>query len=103
VASGASTCAHFRGTTLGKLAKRSLTGTKPFRKNLPTDPRFLTRTPRPFEVEKSELLVLVQRFVARGPAGLSRDPHPFFGPLSDEEWGLLMGKHLDHHLRQFGR
>lgn len=28
--------------------------------------------------------------------------HPAFGPLSDREWGLLVWKHMDHHLKQFG-
>ncbi|MEO6802748.1 MAG: hypothetical protein ABI197_05825 [Granulicella sp.] len=26
----------------------------------------------------------------------------FFGNLTHEQWGILMYKHLDHHLRQFG-
>lgn len=29
-------------------------------------------------------------------------PHPFFGSLSQKEWGRLIWKHLDHHLKQFG-
>ena len=28
--------------------------------------------------------------------------HPFFGELSRKEWGRLIYKHLDHHLKQFG-
>ena len=28
--------------------------------------------------------------------------HPFFGAMTSEEWSVLMYKHLDHHLRQFG-
>lgn len=28
-------------------------------------------------------------------------PHPFFGNLSKKDWGRLIWKHLDHHLRQF--
>ena len=28
--------------------------------------------------------------------------HAFFGKLTGEEWGRLMHKHIDHHLRQFG-
>lgn len=27
--------------------------------------------------------------------------HPFFGKLNRKEWGRLIYKHLDHHLRQF--
>jgi hypothetical protein len=29
-------------------------------------------------------------------------PHPAFGNLSYKEYGVLMAKHADHHLRQFG-
>jgi hypothetical protein len=29
-------------------------------------------------------------------------PHPAFGNLSHKEYGVLMAKHADHHLRQFG-
>jgi oxepin-CoA hydrolase / 3-oxo-5,6-dehydrosuberyl-CoA semialdehyde dehydrogenase len=28
--------------------------------------------------------------------------HPYFGLLSMNEWAILHGIHLDHHLRQFG-
>lgn len=28
--------------------------------------------------------------------------HPFFGDLSRKEWGRLIYKHFDHHLKQFG-
>jgi hypothetical protein len=33
---------------------------------------------------------------------LTSAPHPFFGPMTQQEWETLMWKHLDHHLRQFG-
>ena len=29
-------------------------------------------------------------------------PHPFFGDMEKKDWGRLIWKHLDHHLRQFG-
>ncbi len=29
-------------------------------------------------------------------------PHPAFGELSHDSWGVLIHKHTDHHLRQFG-
>mgnify|MGYP001794749648 CR=1 FL=1 len=28
--------------------------------------------------------------------------HAFFGRMPGQEWAILMYKHLDHHLRQFG-
>lgn len=29
-------------------------------------------------------------------------PHPFFGDMQKKDWGRLIWKHIDHHLRQFG-
>jgi hypothetical protein len=29
-------------------------------------------------------------------------PPPFFGPFKPQQWAILMYKHVDHHLRQFG-
>ena len=37
-----------------------------------------------------------------GPGVCTNHPHSFFGRLVPEEWAVLMYKHLDHHLRQFG-
>jgi hypothetical protein len=28
--------------------------------------------------------------------------HPIFGTMSPQDWGVLLYKHTDHHLRQFG-
>ncbi len=41
------------------------------------------------------------RFAARGPEGPFAD-HVAFGRISPSDWGRLMHRHLDHHLRQFG-
>lgn len=29
-------------------------------------------------------------------------PHPFFGPLSIDEWDRMHVRHFEHHLKQFG-
>ncbi|MFD1127776.1 DUF1569 domain-containing protein [Paenibacillus provencensis] len=31
------------------------------------------------------------------------NPHPFFGKLTSEEWSIGLYKHLDHHLKEFGK
>ena len=28
--------------------------------------------------------------------------HPVFGPLTHQQWGIFVWRHVDHHLRQFG-
>ena len=92
----------FIGHLFGWIAKKQLTNDKPFGRNLPTDKTFKIRDARDFARERDHLEGLVQAFGAKGPAGLTREPHPFFGRLTTEEWEGLMWKHSDHHLRQFG-
>ena len=70
----------------------------PLPKNSPTAREIIARAPEPFEVERTQLKVLI----ARLDGNTGRQPHPLFGPLTPDEWGVLGYKHLDHHLRQFG-
>jgi hypothetical protein len=90
------------GVLFGGLAKKSLTGPKPFGKNLPTDKNFKVTGQPEFEKERMNLINYVQRFAKSGPAGITKEAHPFFGKMTTQEWDALMLKHIDHHLRQFG-
>lgn len=56
--------------------------------------------PAEFEKDRADLLSIVRRFC--GTAELP-EPHPFFGPMSRQEWLRWGYLHADHHLRQFGR
>jgi hypothetical protein len=91
------------GFLFGSLIRKKLTADeKPFDKSLPTDKSFLVVNEREFETEKNKLIALVQKFEQQGPSGLSKEKHPFFGNMSPKDWDIIMWKHLDHHLRQFG-
>lgn len=90
------------GRILAPFFRASILGEKPFGRNSPTDPTFVVSDPRDFEREKARLLDLVARFCDRGAAGADAQTHSFLGRISGEEWGVMMYKHLDHHLRQFG-
>jgi hypothetical protein len=90
------------GYLFGNLARKQLASPVPFKKNLPTDGNFIVKTRSDFDLEKKKLTALVQDFVKVGVNGLTKEPHPFFGKLTTEEWDTLTWKHLDHHLRQFG-
>jgi hypothetical protein len=90
------------GILFGKMAKKKLLSGKPFGRNMPTHPKFVITDQREFEREREQVIRLVERFAKAGPALLSSKPHPFFGPLSVEEWDRLQWLHLDHHLVQFG-
>lgn len=91
---------------LGKLlmpfVRSSILGEKPFSKNSPTDPTFVVSDERDFAAERTRLVELIHRFVARGESAAGTQTHSFFGRMTGQEWGELTYKHLDHHLRQFG-
>ncbi|WP_158861196.1 DUF1569 domain-containing protein [Lunatibacter salilacus] len=53
-----------------------------------------------FEEERKTFIDLLRQFPMHQKPLIS--PHPFFGPLNTAEWGKVIWKHLDHHLRQFG-
>jgi Protein of unknown function (DUF1569) len=74
----------------------------PMRRNSPTIPDLVIQDERSLGRERERLAGLIDRFAAGGPAGCTQHPHSFFGPLTPDEWAILMYKHLDHHLRQFG-
>ena len=73
----------------------------PFPKNVPTAPELLARTPSDWTGDVTALLGLVDCVVARGRSA-TWERHPVFGALSPRAWGVLMYRHIDHHLRQFG-
>jgi hypothetical protein len=89
------------GFLFGKMAKKKILSDKPLRKNLPTFREAKIKTTRDFHTEKEQLATYVAR-MTQGPQVLTKKPHPFFGPLTTEEWDRLQYKHLDHHLKQFG-
>ena len=93
----------FLGRLFGTMAKSHLLkDEKPMGKNGPTAKSLVIQGDRDLGKECARLSALVERFVAAGPRGCTKNPHTFFGKLTPEEWSQLMYKHLDHHLRQFG-
>lgn len=90
------------GFLFGKMAKNDFLKRAEFKKNLPTAPEFKIVSTPEFEKEKQVLLELVRKFGAIGPKVIVNKKHPFFGPMNDQEWGILQYKHLEHHLNQFG-
>jgi len=92
----------FLGKLLMPFLRSSIMGEKPFSKNSPTDPTFVVSGGRDFAAERTRLTGLIDRFVARGEDAAGKETHAFFGKMTGKEWGELMYKHLDHHLRQFG-
>ena len=92
----------FIGRLLGPLVKPIFTNEKPFSRNNPTAKTLVIPDQRDFLREQEQLRLKVLQFHEGGKAQCTRHPHPFFGPLTPQEWSRGMYKHLDHHLRQFG-
>ena len=90
------------GKLLGRLVKGVITNPKPFKPNMPTDPSFIITDSRDFNHEKQRLVHLLTRVSKGGTEAMKNRKHPFFGPLTPEEWSSSTCKHMDHHLRQFG-
>jgi Protein of unknown function (DUF1569) len=93
----------FIGRLLGPLIKPlALRDDEPMRKNSPTIDEIVVQDDRDLAIETSRLRHLIDRFATTGPSSCTTHPHSFFGPLTPDQWSILMYKHLDHHLRQFG-
>ena len=92
----------FIGRLLGPLIKPlALRDDQPMRKNSPTIDEVIVHDDRNLEVERTRLRNVIDRLTATGPSACTTHPHAFFGPLTPDQWSILMYKHLDHHLRQF--
>jgi hypothetical protein len=97
--------APFPANVLGLVIRPLVFGDdKPMRRNSPSSPELFMADPArcDFEGERMQLIATIDSFVRKGPAYCSQHPHPFFGSLKPQQWGILAYKHVDHHLRQFG-
>lgn len=97
--------ASFPANLIGPLIKPLVfRDDKPMRRNSPSSPELFSADAAKcdFMSERSRLIAAIESFASQGPMGCSRYPHPFFGRLNRQQWAILMYKHLDHHLRQFG-
>lgn len=70
----------------------------PWSKNLVTAPEMIAKDDVLFDAEHEQLLSLITEFME----AKELFPHPIFGNMTKADWGLIIYKHLDHHLRQFG-
>lgn len=92
----------FLGRIMGYFVRSRVLGDDaPLRRNSPTVPGLAITDERDFIGERQRLYGLMDRIVALGPKACTSHPHSFFGQLTQEQWGILMYKHFDHHLRQF--
>lgn len=91
----------FMGKLFGKIAlKRMLMNDRPFDKNIPTSNQFkVTATKGGIAAEKAKWISLLKDYDNFDNPNFI---HDFFGNMTREQIGVLVYKHTDHHLRQFG-
>lgn len=90
-----------RPVPLRWLIRRLLIHTLPFPKGAPTAPEMSSRKPNSWDADVAALQADIAA-VREPAAGAVLAVHPFFGDMSAHDWGVLLYKHTDHHLRQFG-
>ena len=74
----------------------------PWRKGgTPTAPELEARKGYDLEQERARTIRLLEDFAAK-PLDDPWIDSSFLGPLSGRDWSRLQGKHVDHHLKQFG-
>jgi hypothetical protein len=84
------------------MAKSTVVGNTPYKKNLQTAPFFIIKEEKDFETEKARLIHYIKQTQELGENYFDGKESHTFGVLNKTEWNNLFYKHLDHHLRQFG-
>lgn len=83
--------------------KNNVVNENPYKKSSPTAPAFIIKEDKDFKEEKSRLIGFIQRTQGLGRKEFEGRESHSFGKLRAEEWNNMFYKHLDHHLRQFGK
>jgi hypothetical protein len=94
---------HFLGKLIGWMFRRKFLSEQPFPRNSPTGPTLIIENEPDFEATRARLKDLISGMHCNGPAACDGNVHGFFGKLTGDEWGICQYKHVDHHLRQFGK
>lgn len=74
----------------------------PFPKSAPTAPELLARCSGASLAEEQQAMLKMFDQLAAVKPGDPLQEHPAFGVLSHNAYGVLMARHTDHHLKQFG-
>lgn len=83
------------------LFKKMMYSPKPFKKNSPTPPQFKSIGEFDFHKEKAELQKWMNE-LWEDRNNKNRSAHPVFGTFTEDQWGIMQWKHLNHHFEQFG-
>lgn len=91
----------FIGRIFGRMGLKAVTkDDTPLAHSTPTAPElFIKETSGNIDEEKAKWIALIRE---HKNFSNSNFVHPFFGPMTKEQIGIMAYKHIDHHLRQFG-
>ena len=92
----------FKKWLIKTLAKTTVVGDKPYKKNSRTAPEFVMTDSKNFETEKNRLIAYLKKTQELGGDHFDNKDSHSFGVLTQSEWSNMFYKHLDHHLNQFG-
>lgn len=70
-------------------------------RNMPTFQKLIVNFECDFDESKTNLLNTLKGFRTASENKDLPDRHRLFGKMTEEDWGFLEYKHLDHHLKQF--
>jgi hypothetical protein len=73
----------------------------PWPKSLPTAKDFIVSSDPDFDATHAAFTKVFEEFVSKNSSS-AFGSHPLFGKMPYQQWGQLMYKHTDHHLKQFG-
>lgn len=93
---------NFMMRLLGKMLKKKVLYGNEMKKNSPTAKEFIITENIDFEKAKADFISNFSRFASEGKSSITLMNHPFWGKMNHQEWDLLMWKHTNHHLEQFG-
>jgi hypothetical protein len=86
---------------IGRIVKRRVLSDAPLKRSAHTTPIFKVAEPCEFAAETADVLDALARLTV-GPHVATAPEHTFFGPMTAQDWGRLMYRHVDHHFKQFG-
>ncbi len=93
----------FIGLLFGKMALNTITKNDlPGKKNSPTHPSLVITDHGDCNVQKKALINQIKKYQDTKSQDFKNRVHPFFGKMPINKWDIMIVKHMDHHLRQFG-
>lgn len=91
----------FIGKLFGRMALKGIIKNElPMKKNQPTHPELKISGSGDFDSEKQKWISLLNDYNGYSNTNFI---HPFFGKMTNDEIGIFVYKHADHHLLQFNR